>query len=297
MASRKNKKSLIPLDHSLRPHLILSKPGLVLSQRLTREEEKSLAIKYYTEKDIESAKKLIMANLWLVIKLAKEYKKSAQDLADLVQEGTIGLIEAVRNFNPFKGVRFPTYAVFWIKAYIIKYILDNFRLVKLGTNQTERKLFFNLGKNLKNENEGSDQNKAIKKLADSLGVSEEKILEVKHRMNFREVSLNEQVGGDSNGRSYEQSIPDTSVDIENEVFKKEFLEQIKKSLELFARSLPERDREVFMKRLINENKSTLQELSDDLGISIERVRQIENKIKESLKQFLLDRFREELMVE
>lgn len=294
MTRKKKIKSLLPLHKSNGFSSVWGTNGLIPIQRLTKEEEKALAVKYFSEKDVEAARKLILANLWLVVKVAREYQKSAQDLSDLVQEGTIGLIEAVRNFNPFKGVRFPTYAVFWIKAYIIKYILDNFRLIKLGTSQAERRLFFNLGKNF-NDAKNSEEDNVVKSMAEKLGVPEEKILEVKHRMNFREISLNEKLNGD--GKTLEQTIPDTSKDIEEEVFRREFIQHIKRALETFARSLPDRDKQVFMKRLINENKSTLQEISSDLGISIERVRQIETKIKESLKQFLLDRFKEEISTE
>lgn len=260
--------------------------------RLSRDEEFELAVKWIEKKDVEAAKKLVLGNLWLVVKIAKEYHRSAQNLLDLVQEGTLGLLEAVRNFNPFKGVRFPTYAVFWIKAYIIKYILDNYRLVRLGTNQAERRLFFGLQRSQADSNLPATE--SDRQLADLLGVTVEKVEEVRQRMSSRELSLQETVNED--GLTVEETLPDRSIDIEEEVFKREFAEQLRKSIETFANTLPPRDRQIFYKRVIQENKETLQELSNSLGLSIERVRQIENKIKQSLKNFLLDRFREEIIM-
>lgn len=260
--------------------------------RLSREEEFELAVKWIEKKDVEAAKKLVLGNLWLVVKIAKEYHRSAQSLLDLVQEGTLGLLEAVRNFDPFKGVRFPTYAVFWIKAYIIKYILDNYRLVRLGTNQAERRLFFGLQRSQSDSNLPATE--SDRQLAELLGVTIEKVEEVRQRMSSRELSLQETVNED--GLTVEETLPDRSIDIEEDVFKREFAEQLRKSIETFANTLPPRDRQIFYKRVIQENKETLQELSNSLGLSIERVRQIENKIKQSLKNFLLDRFREEIIM-
>lgn len=260
--------------------------------RLSKQEEFDLAVKWVKKKDLEAAKKLVLGNLWLVVKIAKEYHRSAQSLLDLVQEGTLGLLEAVKNFDPFKGVRFPTYAVFWIKAYIIKYILDNYRLVRLGTNQAERRLFFGLHKSRSNSNLPAVE--SDRHLAELLGVTVEKVEEVRQRMSSRELSLQETINDD--GLTVEETIADKNADIEEEVFKREFAEQLKKSIETFANTLPLRDREIFYKRIMNENKETLQELSNSLGLSIERVRQIENKIRQSLKNFLLDRFKEEIMM-
>ena len=113
---------------------------------LTREEERELAIRYFCDKDLEAAYRLVASNLRLVVMLAREYQKASQNLLDLIQEGNIGLMEAVKNFDPYRGVRFPSYAVWWIRAYIIRYIMNNWRMVKLGTTQAQRKLFFNLQK-------------------------------------------------------------------------------------------------------------------------------------------------------
>ena len=113
---------------------------------LSKEEEKSLALQYYENKDVVAARTLIQSNLWLVIKIARDYQNAAKNLLDLIQEGNIGLMEAVKNFDPFREVRFPSYAVWWIKAYIVRYLIANFRMVKLGTTQAQRKLFFNLKK-------------------------------------------------------------------------------------------------------------------------------------------------------
>jgi RNA polymerase sigma-32 factor len=112
--------------------------------KLSREEEHELAVQYKEHKDIEAAYALVASNLWLVVKLAKEYERTARHLLDLIQEGNIGLMEAVKNYDPYRGVRFPSYAVWWVKAYIVRYMIANLRIVKVGTTQAQRKLYFNL---------------------------------------------------------------------------------------------------------------------------------------------------------
>ncbi|MCX7952937.1 MAG: sigma-70 family RNA polymerase sigma factor [Deltaproteobacteria bacterium] len=288
---RKSKvnRSLIPKALQIAPvdHFSEFIRKLMLQPRLTKEEEFNLAVRYFKHRDIEAAKKLVSSNLWLVVKIAKDYHRSAQDLLDLVQEGVIGLIEAVENFDPFKGVRFPTYAVFWIKAYIIKYLIDNYRLVRIGTNQAERRMFFGLNKRQLNEEANT------KSLAELYQVSEEKVQEMRQRLASRELSLNESIN--SEGLTVEETLADKSVDVEQEVYNKEFSNQLRKSLETFSKTLSPRDREIFEKRVLRENKETLQELSNSLGLSIERVRQIENRIRASLKNFLLERFSYEIL--
>jgi len=263
--------------------------------RLTREEEHSLAVKYFTEKDIEAARKLILSNLWLVVKIAKDHEKNVKNLLDLIQEGTLGLFEALKNFDPFKGVRFPTYAAFWVKAFVIKYILSNYRLVKIGKSQKERRLFFNLKKQeAKLRSISGTETIDNRELAELLEVSPEKVDEMRDRLKTPELSLQSEI---FEGRSLEQTLVDESVNVEAEVYSKEFIEQANKALEAFYNSLSRRDQIIFEERVLKESKATLQELSNQLGISLERVRQLENQIKQNLKKFLLFRLGEELGLE
>jgi RNA polymerase sigma-32 factor len=263
--------------------------------RLTREEEHSLAVKYFTEKDIEAARKLILSNLWLVVKIAKDHEKNVKNLLDLIQEGTLGLFEALKNFDPFKGVRFPTYAAFWVKAFVIKYILSNYRLVKIGKSQKERWLFFNLKKQeAKLKSIAGTETIDNRELAELLEVSPEKVDEMRDRLKTPELSLQSEI---FEGKSLEQTLVDESVNVEEEVYSKEFIEQANKALEAFYNSLSRRDQIIFEERVLKESKATLQELSNQLGISLERVRQLENQIKQNLKKFLLFRLGEELGLE
>jgi len=154
---------------------------------LTREEEHALAVRYQTDHDVEAAYKLVTGNLRLVVMIAREYQRSFRTLLDLVQEGNIGLMEAMKNFDPYRGVRFPSYAVWWIRAYIIRYVINNWRMVKLGTTQAQRKLFFNLQKE-KDRLEREGFVAGPKLLADRLGVKEKEIIEMQQRLGASDLS-------------------------------------------------------------------------------------------------------------
>ena len=155
---------------------------------LSKDEEKSLALQYYKDQNREAAFKLVSGNLWLVVKIARDYQSAAKNLLDLIQEGNIGLMEAVKKFDPYREVRFPSYAVWWIKAYIIRYVIANLRLVKIGTTQAQRKLFFNLYKEkLKLEKEGFYPE--TKLLADRLNVKESDVIEMEQRLSGGDISL------------------------------------------------------------------------------------------------------------
>src|SRR5918996_4129048 len=155
---------------------------------LSREEEHRLAVRYKEYGDIQAAYKLVTANLRLVVMIAREYQRAFKNLLDLIQEGNVGLMEAVRNFDPYRGVRFPSYAVWWIRAYILRYIMNNWRMVKIGTTQAQRKLFFNLQKEKERlETEGFTPGPRL--LAQHLGVKEEEVVEMEQRMSARDLSL------------------------------------------------------------------------------------------------------------
>lgn len=255
--------------------------------RLSQAEERALALKYIKEHDLEAAKKLTLSNLWLVVRIAKEYESAARNVLDLIQEGNMGLMEAVKNFDPYKEVRFPSYASWWIKAYIIRYIIANWRLVRIGTTQAQRKLFFNLKKEKERlEREGLPLEPKL--IAERLQVKESEVIEMDQRLSGSDVSFDAPVGDGEN--TLLSVIPSELADAEQVVSKSQAQRKFKEALEGFASTLSERDRAIFEKRLLAEEKSTLQELSDQYKLSKERVRQLEERIKEWLKEYLEEKF-------
>jgi RNA polymerase sigma-32 factor len=255
---------------------------------LTREEEHELAVRFQASQDVEAAYKLVTGNLRLVVMIAREYQRSFRNLLDLVQEGNIGLMEAVKNFDPYRGVRFPSYAVWWIRAYIIRYVINNWRMVKLGTTQAQRKLFFNLQKEKeKLEREGFVA--APKLLADRLGVKEKEIIEMQQRLGASDLSVDSPLrdGEDSTMLDVLQSGADTA---EEAVADAEFRALVGQRIREFGRTLKDKDRVIFDHRLLAEDPLTLQDIGDRYGISRERVRQIENRVKRKLKAYLEEQF-------
>lgn len=255
---------------------------------LTKDEEHALAVRYATSEDVQAAYKLVTSNLWLVVKIARDYERAARSVLDLIQEGNIGLMEAVKNFDPYRGVRFPSYAVWWIKAYIVRYLIANWRLVKIGTTQAQRKLFFNLKKEQERlEKEGFSAEPKL--LAERLNVKESEVVEMQQRLAAPDMSMDAplQTDADSNMMSL---LPAPTVGAEELLQKKRMDELIKKSIDEFSNNLKEKDRIVFEKRLLSEEKSTLQEVSEIVKLSKERVRQIENQLKDKFKTFLEQEF-------
>ncbi len=259
-------------------------------QKLTPEEEKKLIKAYREDNDISAAYKLISSNLWLVVKIAKSYSNMARNLLDLIQEGNIGLMEAVKNFDPAKGTRLPSYAVLWIKAYIIRYIMANIRLVKIGTTQAQRKLFFNLQKE-KDKLEKDGFYPSTKLLAEKLNVKEQDVIEMDKRLYLGDLSLDAPVADDSEEK-YSNVIPSKEKTAEEILAQKQFNDLIAESFNQFKQILNEKEKVVFSERMLRPEKATLEELSLVLKISKERVRQIENEVKGKLKKFLKENFRE-----
>lgn len=257
---------------------------------LTIEEERELTQKLIDTGEIEVAKKLVAANLRLVVKIAMEYRSAHQNVMDLIQEGNIGLMKAVSKYNPEKGAKLSYYASWWIKSYILKFILDNFRLVKIGTTNEQKKLFYNLMK----EKERLDQlgikpdNKVI---AENLGVSEKAVALMDQRLSPEsgEVSIDTPVGNDASGRStVADFIPYDAPSIEDEVSDRQGVEILKENLEEFISGLKERDKEIFKKRLLTEVPPSLQSIADEYGVSRERIRQIESRLLDNLKVYMSD---------
>ena len=254
---------------------------------LTPQEEHDLAVKLVEHGDTGAARKLIEANLRLVVKIAYEYRRAHRNLLDLVQEGNIGLIQAVGKFDPYRGVKLSSYAAFWIRAYILKFILNNWRLVKIGTTQAQRKLFFNLRKECeKLEQLGFAPTTAL--LAEKLDVPEREVIEMERRLAAPEASLDAPLGsGDDDGaRTRLDYLPSDDERPDRAVAQSEFAQLLRGKLEAFALTLEGREQAIFRERWLSEEPLTLQELGDRYHVSRERARQLEKRMLDRLKKYL-----------
>ena len=251
---------------------------------LSREEEIEIAKHYQTTQDPADAYRLVTANLRLVVKIANEFARASRNLLDLIQEGNIGLMEAVKHFNPYRGIRFPSYAVWWVRAYIIRFLMNNWRLVKVGTTQAQRKLFFNLKKESDRlEAEGFGAQPRL--LAQRIGVKEGEVREMQGRLGHSEVSLDQPAGAEGDATLMD-ILPDVARNPEEATAASEWRTFARDKVRQFADTLKDKELEIFERRLLAEEPQTLQEIGDRLGISRERVRQIETRLKRRLKAFL-----------
>jgi len=255
---------------------------------LTPDEEHALATRLVEHGDTQAARKLIEANLRLVVKIAYEYRRAHKNLLDLVQEGNIGLIQAVSKFDPYRGVKLSSYAAFWIRAYILKFVLNNWRLVKIGTTQAQRKLFFNLRKEReKLEQLGFQPTTAL--LAEKLDVAEKEVIEMERRLAAPEASLDAPLGGSSDDegtRTRLDYLPSDDVRPDRAVAQSEFSELLRGKLEAFAKTLEGREQTIFRERWLTEEPLTLQEIGDRYQVSRERARQLEKRMLDRLKKYL-----------
>ena len=277
-------KSLVKYDPLQRYLMEISKHKL-----LSRDREHELAVKIFEHDDREAAYEMVTSNLRLVVKIALEFQRVwMQNLLDLIQEGNIGLMQAVRKFDPYKNVKFSYYASFWIKAYILKFIMDNWRLVKIGTTQGQRKLFFKLKKEKQSLIEHGFDPKP-KLLSERLGVTEKEIVDMDQRLDGWDVSLNAPLSDDSDSEKIE-FISYDSESAEEQVSKKQMDNLIHGKIEEFRKLMTKRENEIFDLRIFSDSPATLQEIGDRYGISRERVRQVEKNIITKMREFI----REEL---
>ncbi len=250
---------------------------------LTREQEREIAERAHRFKDPRSAQKLVVSNLKLVVKIALEYYNSYLNILDLIQEGNVGLVHAVRKYNPYKGTRFSTYASFWIRAYMLKYIMDSWSIVKVGTTQSQRKLFYRLNKEKKKlEAEGIFP--APQLLAASMDVKVTEVEDMEKRLSYTDISLEHPIYDE--GEETFMDMIKTDDSIEEVVAAKEKREILKTKIAEFKEMLNDKELFIFDFRIMAEEPITLQQIGARFKISRERVRQIENRV---LKKFN-DRF-------
>jgi len=248
---------------------------------LTREEELEISKKVFKEKDRAAAQKLAISNLKLVVKIALEYYNTYLNILDLIQEGNVGLLHAVKKYNPYKGTKFSTYASFWIRAYILKYIMDSWSLVKVGTTQGQRKLFYRLNKE-KQKLEALGVYPAPKLLASTLDVKEEEVEDMEKRLAYTDISLEAPIHDESDDTIMDMM--KSGENVEEVVAEQEKSEILAKKVEEFKKTLNEKELLIFEQRIMAEEPSTLQEIGVRFGISRERVRQIENRVLKKFKE-------------
>ncbi len=255
---------------------------------LNPEEEKSLAEEYMKTGDVKVAARLVTSNLRLVVKIAFEYRRAYRNIMDLIQEGNIGLMQAVKKYDPSRGVKLSSYAAWWIRAYILRFVLNNWRLVKLGTTQAQRKLFFNLNKERSRlVAMGEEPTPAL--LADRMGVTEREVIDMERRLQGHDVSLDAEIN-DSEGRPLTRldMLVDSGDLQDTQIHDARFDDEVQAKLNEFARPLTDKEDFIFRNRLIVEDPMTLQEIGDTFGVSRERVRQIEKRLLSKLRRYLED---------
>jgi RNA polymerase sigma-32 factor len=250
---------------------------------LTAEEEFKLAVRLIKFNDLAAAEKLIVSNLRFVVKIAHEYRNYGFKLADLIQEGNIGLIHAVKKFDPYKGYRLISYAVWWIRAYIQNYLIRSWSIVKIGTTQAQRKLFFKLNQTKKDLETLSQRNPEFSEIATSLGVKDSEVAEMDLRMGSRDLSLNEIVNNDSNN-SHIDFLAYEGDNQEVSLIKHEEKSLVQRDIAGALATLNERESYIILNRVMADDPQTLQEIGEKYNISRERARQIE---KQALKKMQL----------
>jgi RNA polymerase sigma-32 factor len=250
---------------------------------LTADEEFKLAVHLKKYGDVEAAEKLIVSNLRFVVKIAHEYRSYGFKLADLIQEGNVGLIHAVKKFDPYKGYRLISYAVWWIRAYIQNYLIKSWSIVKIGTTQAQRKLFFKLNQTKKELETLSEKNPEFSEIATSLGVKDSEVAEMDLRMGSRDVSLNEIINDESNS-SHIDFLAYKGDNQELALIKNEEKSLVRRDIAGALANLNERESYIILNRVMADDPQTLQEIGTKYNISRERARQIE---KQALKKMQL----------
>ena len=252
---------------------------------LTAEEEFKLAVRFKKEADMEAAEKLVTSNLRFVVKIAHEYRLYGVKLIDLIQEGNIGLMHAVKKFDPYKGYRLISYAVWWIRAYMQNFIIKSWSLVKIGTTQAQRKLFFKLNQVKQKVAGMSRDNPDYKELAEMLNVTEREMEEMDLRLSNRDLSLNATIDSDSDSTFIDQLV-DEGESQEDSVIKNQEMALVKQNIAGALQTLNERENYIITHRIMSDTPETLQEIGSRFNITRERARQIEKEALKKLRKAL-----------
>ncbi len=266
---------------------------------LDPEEEKALAIRFQETGDREAAERLVTANLRLVIKIAFQYHRQWANVLDLIQEGNVGLVEALNRYDPYREIRFSSYAQYWIRAMILRFLLDNFRLVRLGSTRAGRKLFFQLQKE-RNRLMKEGLEPSPKLLAERLGVKESEVDAVDRHMRAPALSLHGPAGGDDDdGRTLGEVVAErVPQDPEDQAAKAELGAMMKAKLAAFAKTLKnEREQDIWRSRMVATDPESLSSIGERWEVSKERIRQVEARIKKRLKAYLEEEMGEEMAFE
>jgi len=257
---------------------------------ITPEEEHALAVRYKETGDRVAAERLVTANLRFVIKVAAEYSKFGARMIDLIQEGNVGLMHAVREFNPYKGVRLITYAVWWIRGYIQEYLMKNYSQVRIGTTQAQKKLFYHLNKE-KAKLDALGYAPDVKLLSSRLGVTEDEVREMEKRMSGRDLSIDAPQGDEDGGRRWIENQADLStVGADDSLADSEEKEIFYREIEKIVGQLNEKEKYLLQNRVLGDPPLTLQEVGDHFKITRERARQLEERLLEKIKEHFKDVF-------
>jgi len=258
---------------------------------LEENEEFELARRVRDEGDEQAAFRLVTSHLRLVVKIAMDFQRRwMQNLLDLIQEGNVGLLKAVKKFDPEKGIKFSYYAAFWIKAYILKFIMDNWRLVKIGTTQAQRKLFYNLNKERQRlKSMGFEPDAAT--LSQSLNVEEQDIVQMEQRMAKGDLSLNGTVSDDSTTTRMD-FLPSEEPLVEDTLAQDEMAQLLHKNIDAIRPTLNDKELDILEKRLLSDTPMTLREIGEEFGVTRERVRQIEARLIAKIREHMTDKVKD-----
>ena len=257
---------------------------------ISREDEHELAVRWTEEGDVDAGRQLVLSNLRLVVKIAMEYRRAWTNTLDLIQEGNMGLMEAVQRYDPYQGVRLSSYAVYWVRAYILKYILDNMRSVRLGTTRASRKLFFQLNKEKERlEREGFEVSPKL--IAERLDVTEDDVLEMENRLSRPDTYLDTPVRrGQEEGRAtVGDGFATQGESAESALGSAELQRTFQREIENFSTDLSDRDRQILHERLLQDEPRTLADMGEEFGVSRERVRQLEARLIDRLRLHMKER--------
>jgi RNA polymerase sigma-32 factor len=276
----------LPIPANVRDNLHLYLREVSRFPLLKPDEEYRLAKRVREYNDSEAAFQLISSHLRLVVKIAMDFQRRwMQNVLDLIQEGNVGLMRAVNKFDPDKGIKFSYYAAFWIKAYILKFIMDNWRMVKIGTTQTQRKLFYNLNRERqKLISEGFDPDAAM--LSSRLGVSEDQVQEMEQRLVAADLSLDAKISDDPNAATRMDFLPALGPGLEENLATEQIASLVQVSIKQIMPRLSEKEVYILKKRLLSDEPVTLREIGERYNITRERVRQLETRLLQKLKQHL-----------